>query len=217
MRTFYLLVIFFITLQASQAFLRKNKAFAMQNGCSIYTISNVNWPNVYIRMEQSQTYGSVNIVDLHRTSSPDVKDQWKVYIYQANNQWGYYVCLKNVYTNLYMSLDSSRCPGYQVASGCGKVGIAANCYGNEQFVFPQVSNGHAALVSVANPHYLLRSDGGSIYITTVKQPDPSVYSAGAKLPQQEGGGVFNAQYYDDYTAASTWESYDAHLVDTNCG
>ena len=219
MKIFELLFVLFLTYQGTHAIVsHRNRLFSVQTpkSCSIYTISNVNWPNVYVRMEKSQTSNSVNIVDLHSTTTPDTNDQWKVSNYTASNKFGYYLCFQNVAQGLYMSLSTSGCTTSQTDSGCGTVGISANCYGNEQFVYQTVSNGHHALVSVANPSYLLRTDGNHIVIYQVQQPAANVYSAGATIPQQKGGGVFNAQYYGDYRTASSWESYDFHLVSSTC-
>ena len=224
MRKFQLLVIFFITLQASQAILRKNSknkavasettsalSFASPYDCLIYTFTNVQFSDVYVRMEKAQSYSAIYAIDLHR-GSPDKNDQWKISFYSSSNKWGYYICMKNVAMDMYLSLDTSGCSGSPAGSGCGRVGASANCNPTEQFVFQQVSNGHAALVYAANPHYVLRSDGSNIRITKVAKVDTSVYVGGGGLPQQLGGGVFNAQYYDDYETASGWESYDAHYV-----
>lgn len=219
MNSLQLLFILALVFQASLALsTKRNRLLAKQTlkSCATYTISNVNWPNVYIRMEQSQTSNGVNIVDLHQTSSPDSQDQWKVYNYTASNKFGYYLCLQNAAQKYYMSINPSGCGSSQTDSGCGTVGISTNCYGNEQFVYQPVNNGHGALIAVNNPSLLLRTDGNHIVIYQVKQPDANTYWAGATAIQQQGGGVFNAQYYSDYKTASSWESYDFHLVQNSC-
>ena len=216
MKIIQFLFVLSLVYQVSKAIVSKNHLVSKQTlkSCSIYTISNVNWPNVYIRMEQNQN--NLQIVDLHNTKTTDKNDQWKVSNYTANNKFGYYLCLNNVAQGYYLSLGTSGCSKSQTDSGCGTFGISANCYGNEQFVFQPVSNGHYALISVANPNYIVRTDGNHIVIYTVTQPNPNVYSAGAKIPQQQGGGVINLQYYGDYHTASSWESYDFHLVSNSC-